>query len=143
MERQEDVGVQEVEVAAGGALGSTVAAEALEVVAAQVGSVVEVAVAEDSGEVAVVFEGHKRVSVYLRHDFAHRRNFNHTPHMKGCGFTRGMSCLCRLDPVPSRRESVDIQGIPSQVSFTTASKGERSQTGQVKSIENARNIMPV
>jgi len=74
--RQEDVGVHEDEVAAGGALGATVAAEALEVVVAQVGSVVVVAVVEDLGEVVVVFGGHEIVSVYLRHEFAHRRDFN-------------------------------------------------------------------
>ena len=62
VEHQEDVGVHEAEVAAGGALEATVAAEALEVVVAQVGSVVVVAVAEDSGEVVVVFEGHEIVS---------------------------------------------------------------------------------
>lgn len=90
MERQEDVGVHEVEVAAGGALEATVAAEALEVVVAQVGSVVVVAVAADSGEVVVVFEGHEIVSVYLRHEFAHRRspNYNYT---KGGGFRWEMS----------------------------------------------------
>ena len=70
VEHQEDVGVHEVEVAAGGALEATVGAEALEVVVAQVGSVVVVAVAEDSGEVVVVFEGHEIVYVCLRLEFA-------------------------------------------------------------------------
>lgn len=79
VEHQEGVGVHEDEVAGGGALEATVAAEALEVVVAQVGSVVVVAVAEDSGEVVVVFEGHEIISesVYLRLEFAHCRSFNH------------------------------------------------------------------
>ena len=79
MGHQEDVGVHEAEVAAGGVLEATVAVVALEVVVAQVGSVVVVAVAEDSGEVVVVFEGHEIVSVYLRHEFAHRRSLNYKP----------------------------------------------------------------
>jgi len=85
VERQEDVGVHEDEVAAEGALEATVAAEALGVVVAQVGSVVVVAVAEGSGGVAVVFEGHDIVSVYLRPEIAHSGSFNHTPHMRVAG----------------------------------------------------------
>jgi hypothetical protein len=64
----------EVEVAAGGVLEATVAAEALEVVVAQVGSVVVV---------VMVFEGHEIVSasVYLRLECAHR-SFNHFNHKR-------------------------------------------------------------
>lgn len=92
MGHQEDVGVHEAEVAAGGVLEATVAVEALEaleVVVAQVGSVLVVAVAEGSGEVVVVFEGHEIVSVYLRHEFAYRRSLHHKH--KGLRFRRGMN----------------------------------------------------
>jgi hypothetical protein len=69
---QEDAVHLEVGAVAEEALGVTVDAEALGVAEAQEGSVsavAVVAVAEDSGEVVVVTEGHDIVFMYVRHEF--------------------------------------------------------------------------